>query len=174
MAYPRAILTAAMSEENTELLKRAVDAYNRRDLEALLSELDPDVEWRPALPGLLGAEAPTYRGHEGIAEMLRDLYEVLDLIHFDYTEVRDLGDRVIAIGHIRTRGKASGVETEAPYANVADVENGKGIRIQGYLDVDEALEAARSRQARTKPVLTPYGSIRPKRRQVRPFARRRR
>jgi ketosteroid isomerase-like protein len=108
----------------------------------LLRELDPEVEWRPALPGLLGAETPVYRGHEGIGEMLRDLYEVLDLIHFEYTEVRDLGDRVVAIGHIRTRGKASGAETEAPYVNVAEIENGKGIRIRGYLNLDEALDAA--------------------------------
>jgi hypothetical protein len=63
-----------------------------------------------------------YRGHEGIGEMLRDLYEVLDLIHFEYAEVRDLGDRVVAIGHFRT--------------------NGKGIRIRGYLNLDEALDAA--------------------------------
>jgi hypothetical protein len=40
-----------MSAENAELLKLAVDAYNRRDLDALLRELDPEVEWRPALPG---------------------------------------------------------------------------------------------------------------------------
>lgn len=131
-----------MSEENAELLKRAVDAYNRRDVDALLRELDPEVEWRPALPGLLGAEATVYRGHEGIREMFRDFYEVLDLIEFEYAEVRDLGGRVVAIGHIRTRGKASGAEIEAPYVNVADIENGKGTRIRGYLDLDEALDAA--------------------------------
>ena len=46
-----------MSEENAELLRRAVDAYNRRDVDALLRELDPQVQWLPALPGLL-AERP--------------------------------------------------------------------------------------------------------------------
>ena len=33
-----------MSQENVELVKRAADAYNRRDVEALLEELHPDVE----------------------------------------------------------------------------------------------------------------------------------
>ena len=46
-----------MSEENAELLRRAVDAYNRRDVEALCAELDPEVEWHPALPGLLAEQA---------------------------------------------------------------------------------------------------------------------
>jgi ketosteroid isomerase-like protein len=130
-----------MAGQNAELLERAVDAYNRRDLDALLRELDPEIEWVPALPGLLGEEAPVYRGHAGMAQMLDDLFEVLDEIHFEYADVRDLGDRVIAIGHIRVRGKASGVETESPYANVAELRDGKGIRIRGYLDPAEALAA---------------------------------
>ena len=131
-----------MSRENVELLRRAVDAYNRRDVEALVAELDPEVEWMPALPGLVAGEAAVYRGHEGIAQMFADLFEVLDEIHFSYDDVRDLGDRVVAIGSIRTRGKASGAETESPYVNVADLRDGKGIRLRGYLDVDEALAAA--------------------------------
>ena len=132
-----------MSEENAELLRRAVEAYNRHDIEALVAELDPEVEWHPALPGLLVGAAAIYRGHDGIAEMFRDFYEVLDEIRFEYSEIHDLGDRVVAIGEIRVRGKASGAETRSPYANVADVSNGKGVRIRGYLDPEEALKAAR-------------------------------
>ena len=97
----------------------------------------------PALPGLLEGAATIYRGHDGIAEMLRDFYEVLNEIRFEYSEIQDLGDRVVAIGEIRVRGKASGAETRSPYANVANVSNGKGVRIRGYLDPEEALEAAR-------------------------------
>ena len=33
-----------MSEENVELVKRFVDAYNRRDVEAMLDGLDPAIE----------------------------------------------------------------------------------------------------------------------------------
>ena len=132
-----------MSEENAELLRRAVEAYNRRDIEALVAELDPEVEWHPALPGLLVGAAAIYRGHDGIAEMFRDFYEVLDEIQFEYSEIQDLGDRVVAIGEVRVRGKASGAETRSPYANLADISNGKGVRIRGYLDPEEALKAAR-------------------------------
>ena len=106
-----------------------MDAYNRRDIDALCEELDPEIEWLPALPGLMGEEAAVYRGHDGMRTMFHDLYEVLDEIHFDVDEMRDLGDRVVAIGHIRVRGKASGAETRAPYVNVADLRDGKGIRI---------------------------------------------
>jgi hypothetical protein len=34
-----------MSQENVESFKRGVEAYNRRDAQALIEELDPTVEW---------------------------------------------------------------------------------------------------------------------------------
>jgi ketosteroid isomerase-like protein len=43
-----------MSQENVEVFKRAFDAINRRDAEALLSELDPEVEWHPAILMAMG------------------------------------------------------------------------------------------------------------------------
>ena len=87
-----------------------------------------------------------YRGHDGVRELFREIDEVLDEIHVDDSEIRDLGDWVVAIGRIRTRGKGSGAETESPIATVSDLRNGKGIRIRSYLDVDEALEAAGLRE----------------------------
>jgi ketosteroid isomerase-like protein len=57
-------------------------------------------------------------------------------------EIRDLGDRTVAIGHVRARGAASEAEIEAAHATVVEFKNGKGIRIRTYLDPKEALEAA--------------------------------
>jgi len=129
-----------MPEDNAELLRRAVDAYNRQDVEALLRELDPAVEWHPAVPGAIGSDLVVYRGRAGIERMFSDFAEVLTEIEFEISEIRDLGDRVVAIGTLRTRGKASGAVTEAPYVNVADLRDGKGIRIRGLLGGEEALE----------------------------------
>lgn len=65
-----------------------------------------------------------YRGHEGIRELLRDLYEAYFEFHTEYSEIRDHGDRLIGIGRIRTRGKGSGAETESPLGSVAEFKNG--------------------------------------------------
>jgi ketosteroid isomerase-like protein len=83
-----------------------------------------------------------YRGHGGVRDWFRELDEVVDEIHVEYTDIRDLGDRVIAIGRIRARGRGSGVVTESPLATVSDTRNGKSVRVRSYLDPDEALEAA--------------------------------
>jgi ketosteroid isomerase-like protein len=73
--------------------------------------------------------------------MLRDLNEAFDEIHIEISEIRDLGDRLVAIGRTRTRGKASGVEIDTPLAFVTEVKNGKTILIRAYLDPKKALEA---------------------------------
>ena len=131
-----------MSAENVESFKRGAEASNRGDIEAQLEDLDPDVEWSPAFPVLLGGEARVYRGHDGVREMFRAFYDVLDEIHVEYSEIRDLGDRVLGIGLIRTRGGASGVATESPFAVVTDFKDGKAVRVRTYLDPQEAVDAA--------------------------------
>jgi uncharacterized protein len=135
-----------MSQENVEAFKRGLEGGNRGDVEALLEVLDPEVAWHSALHALLGGEATMSRGHDGVREMLRDLYEAFGEIHIEISEIRDLGDRLVAIGRTRTRGKASGAETETPIAFVTEFKNGKAISIRAYLDPKEALEAAGLRE----------------------------
>jgi SnoaL-like domain len=66
-----------MSEENVEAFKRAIEAANRQDVEGFLANCDPEVEWpRPAILMSLGGEAKVYRGHEGVREVLADVFEV--------------------------------------------------------------------------------------------------
>jgi len=131
-----------MSQENVEAFKRATEAINRRGVEALLKELDPEVEWHGAFLMALGGKGRVYRGHEGAREYLRDLYETLSEFQAEYSEIRDLGDRTVAIGQMRARGTASGAETESPIGSVVEFKNGKGLRIRTYFDPKEALEAA--------------------------------
>ena len=134
-----------MSEENVEAFKRFADANNRRDVEALLEELDADVEWQSAVLSSLGGGATVHRGHEGVREMLRDLYEAFSEFQVEFSEIRDHGDRVVAIGRWITRGEESGVEVTPPLASVVDFRNGKAIRVRSYLDPEDALVDAAMR-----------------------------
>jgi ketosteroid isomerase-like protein len=135
-----------MSQENVETFKRFADANNRRDVEALLEELDPDVEWQSAVLGSLGGEATVHRGHDGVREMLRDLYEAFSEFRVEFSDIRDLGDQVVAIGRWVTRGEESGVETTPPLASVVEFKDGKAIRVRSYLDPQEALTAVGLRE----------------------------
>ena len=133
-----------MSQENIEVFKRGWDAGERRDVEGLLAVLDVEVEWHAALP-MLGGDA-VYRGHDGVRAFLSEVWDVLGDTSFEFPDIRDVGDQVVALGRFSGRGEASGVATEARFAYVVDVKNGKVIRVRSYLDHREALEAAGLRE----------------------------
>ena len=136
----------AMSAENVEAFKRAIEAYNRRDIDGFLEEIDPEVEWFGALQALLEGRATVYRGHEGVRQWIRDIDEALAEIRLDLPEIRDLGDRIVAIGWLRARGKTSEAKTESPFGCVVELRNGKATRLQSFLSQAEALEAAGLRE----------------------------
>jgi ketosteroid isomerase-like protein len=140
-----------MSQENVDALKRGVDAYNRRDVDALLEELDPDVEFHPALAVLLGGEQTVFRGHQGMRESIQEEDEALAEYQVEFSDFRDLGNRVLAIGRARIRGKGSGVPIESPFCLLTESKGTKGraaraIRIWTFVDPEEALEAAGLRE----------------------------
>ena len=131
-----------MSVENVEVFKRAVDAYNRRDVDAFLSEFDPAVEWHPLIQVMFGQESRVYRGHEDIRHFMREVDEAFDAVQLECLEIRDLGERIVVVGRLRARGKASGAETESAIAWVVDFKAGKVIWMRDYLDPNDALGAA--------------------------------
>jgi ketosteroid isomerase-like protein len=131
-----------MSQENVEAYKRGVDAFNRRDVEALLEELDPEVVMHLALRAMFGGESTAFRGHDEYREFLRDLDEAFAEFQVEISEIRDLGERLVTIGNLHDRGKESGAEVESPIGYVVDFKNGKAVRFRDYFDPKEALEAA--------------------------------
>ena len=128
-----------MSQENVEIIKRGIDAFNRRDVNLLAELTTADFAWFPALPRTV--EVNGYRGREGmetyIAE-IRDTWEELRLIT---DEVRDLGDGAVLLGRTEGRGRASGVRVDAPIGIVYGFRGGKVSRCHAYLDHREALKA---------------------------------
>jgi hypothetical protein len=59
-----------------------------------------------------------------------------------FPQITDLGERLIATGHLSARGAQSGGETRTRFAYVVDYENRKATLVRAYLDHGEALEAA--------------------------------
>jgi len=131
-----------MSQENVETFQRIVEAANRQAFEAVIEDLDPAVEWYPAVQVGLRGEATVYRGYEGVRAVFQDAQEGWEEINYEFSEIRDLGDRLVASGRVRMRGRSSGVETESPIGYLVEFRNGKLIQARSYLDPAKALEAA--------------------------------
>jgi ketosteroid isomerase-like protein len=128
-----------MSQENVELALLAVDAWNRRDVEAALALWDPEGMWHPPLEEI--SEGRTYRGQAGLRQYYENLAEVTEEGHAEYPEVHDLGDQVLGLGHIWLRF-ASGVELDQDVACLWTWRNGKCVAARVWMSHAEALEAA--------------------------------
>jgi ketosteroid isomerase-like protein len=136
----------AMSQENVEAFKRGIEAGNRRDFDAMLEELDPAVEWHPAVQEGLRGEATVFRGREEVRKGFQNLVEAFDDLRVEVSEFRDLGDELLAFGRVHAHGTESGVEIDSPLAWLVRAKNGKAIWVRTYLDPKEALEAAGLRE----------------------------
>ena len=53
-----------MSQANVAVVKRALDAFNRRDLDTYDDLYTPDFEWFPAMAGIV--EGGGYKGRKGM------------------------------------------------------------------------------------------------------------
>jgi len=131
-----------MSQENVERFERAVAALNRGDIDAVVKELHPDVEWHAFLEELLGGEGMVYTGHAGVRDFFREFGESFDELYWEYPDIRDLGDRVLAIGTFRARGRGSGIEAEVPLGAIVTFEHGLVTVVWSTADPSEALKAA--------------------------------
>jgi len=133
-----------MSQEDVEMVRRALEAFPRGDMEEMLSFMDPEGELHSAIVG--GAEGNVYRGHEGFRRWYADSFESFEELQNEWTEFRDLGNRVLVFGHVHARGRESGVEVDSPMGWVFTVRRGKLLRAEGFLNRDDALEAAGLRE----------------------------
>jgi ketosteroid isomerase-like protein len=124
-----------MSPENVEVVRRALDALDRRDLEAYLEVASPQIELiTPASPlqGLI-------TGHEGMRKFFREMWTFSDASSFEVEEIRAVEERVLAFFVLSATGP-QGIETSSRVAGVYDIEDGKIRRAHIYGDRAEALE----------------------------------
>jgi ketosteroid isomerase-like protein len=129
-----------MASANVELVRRWNDAFNRRDMDVLLELTSPEFEFVPYLGALI--ETITYRGHDGLRKYFEDADAAWQAIEARLVEVRELDGTVIALGELRARGRASGLEVRVSLAWVGEFDGGQITRLRSYETEAKALEAA--------------------------------
>src|SRR5215207_2581349 len=125
-----------MSQENVDAFRRGTDAISRGDPVDIPEIVHPEAVFEPLRSG---TEGP-FEGHEGMRRFIADTAETFDVFRISYTDVRDFGDRVLAIGSIRMRGRGSGVEADVPSAAVVEFRDGLLWRYKDYGDARLAIE----------------------------------
>jgi uncharacterized protein len=127
-----------MSRESVELAQRQIDAYNRRDFDALRAVFDPDVEldWSASR----GVEAGVYRGIDAVLRWFTGYLNAFEEVSVEPERFIDAGESVVVPNVARFRGR-DGIEVLARSAFVYTIRARKITRFCLYQETQQALEA---------------------------------
>src|SRR5512133_1636178 len=112
-----------MSAENVEIVRRAVEAFNRGDLDAAVADFAPDCEYISS--GAIPGATDTYRGPEGYKRFAGWLLDQFDDVRLELNEIIGEGDQVVVSFNNRGRGKHGGPETTWQVWQVWTFSDGK-------------------------------------------------
>jgi ketosteroid isomerase-like protein len=127
-----------MSHENVELVRRAYDAFNRRDWDAFVALIDDDVE---IVTRIAAIEGPR-RGHDGMRGWWETMLAAFPDFDVEVVEVRDLGDVTLAPLRALGHGAGSNVPFEDLLWHTGRWRRGKCVWWAAFPTEAEALEAA--------------------------------
>ena len=127
-----------MSEENLDLVRRQIQAFNDRDIPALESIFSEDFVYRliGGFADLMGTE---FRGHAAVA-WLKEWIETIDA-RAEIETIREVDQQVLTILQIAATGAASGVGTTLRAGQVYSFRDGHISALDAYYTPDEALKA---------------------------------
>jgi ketosteroid isomerase-like protein len=131
-----------MSQENVEIVSKAAEAVNRRDSDAFIACLHPDVVWDDSagFPGVRGIHRGRAEAQEWFQDVILEPWESLRLKVEDVTELSD--GRVFAVALMTARGRSSGADAELRFWSVYWLADGKITRRELFWDRKKALAAA--------------------------------
>jgi ketosteroid isomerase-like protein len=116
-----------------------MEAFLRGDVEPLLEMSDPQIEWYPFSAQVEGDAA--YHGREGVRRWWENLTATFDEFEATIDTVREDGDRIVALGHLRARFK-SGITLDTEVGWVFRFRDGLAVWGRAYQSHAETLQAA--------------------------------
>jgi ketosteroid isomerase-like protein len=129
-----------MSQDNVEIVRRALDAFARGEVEESLVGLSPNFEFHPS--GRFMDTQSVYRGQEGMRDFWRTFRDAWEELRIDINRIEDLGDRVLTLGTFHGRTGGSSAEVRAETAWLHTFEDGLIVHLRSFATWGEALEAA--------------------------------
>jgi uncharacterized protein len=127
-----------MSEvDNQSAYRAANDAFNRGDVEGLLSHVDPELEWHEAEHLF---DRGVYRGHDGLRRLVRENEELFGDLKADIDETFDGGsDLVVVLGHFN--GGIGGIRVRIRFVHVCRFRDGRLVHLREYEDAGSVTDA---------------------------------
>lgn len=129
-----------MSREHVELVREVFRVFEVEGPEAAVSLLPADFVWYTTERWLEGS---AYRGHAGMRKLSDGWSDNFDRWGYEVRELRDLGDRVVALVDMVGQIKNAGPQVSQPLGLViSEFHDGTFAEVRAFPSWNEALEAA--------------------------------
>jgi ketosteroid isomerase-like protein len=128
-----------MSQEYMDVVRAAFEAWNRRDFDAAVRDTHVDVELH-FIGGFADVMGTEWKGRDGLLRFWREWFGTIGG-DVELERTVEAGERVVVIGTIEARGEASGAPSTIRFGQVWTFRGEKVLRIDGYYDPRDALEA---------------------------------
>jgi ketosteroid isomerase-like protein len=127
-----------MELQQVDVVRRAIDAFNERDLDAALRDLDPDgeIDWSRSR----GLDAGIYRGYDACRNFWSSFLDMFCRVTVAAHEFIDSGDHVVVPNRTRMWGR-DGIEVATRSVYVVTLRHGRIVEWVLYQEKAEALEA---------------------------------
>jgi hypothetical protein len=128
-----------VSDADIQMIREGYEAFARRDTDAMLANLHPEIEWRNPTDAV---EPGTRHGHAGFriaVERLADSIEYSAVEPEEIVEVAD--DTVVVTLHIGGQGKGSGAPFDQRFGHLVGLRDGKMISLEWFRSPEEAKAA---------------------------------
>lgn len=123
-----------------EIVRRAHQALNAGDVEALTAICDPDFRLDMSDRVLNPA---VYEGHDGIRAFYAEVMDIWERFTWQPTELREINGLIVAVLQSTGKGRGSGLELDRRSAMLWRVERGRALSLTFYRNPEAALAAAR-------------------------------
>jgi ketosteroid isomerase-like protein len=127
-----------VSQENVEIVRRAIEVFNRDGAEAVTGFFDPEIEWHDFAEQ---PDASVHQGREGFLEAVEQFAAGFEDFRVLIEEIFDHGGQVIIYNRTVGRGRGSGATFEQRGACVWSLRNGSIVRVEWFGTQREALKA---------------------------------
>ena len=128
-----------MSQENVEIVRRSIEAWNQRDPTPALASwrLDAEIDWSRSDGPLKGV----YRGHSELQAFWDAFWSTFEEVQLEAHAFTEAGSEVVVPNTAHFRGR-EGIEVIARSTFVYTLENGQITRLRMFQERAEARDAA--------------------------------
>jgi len=122
----------------TDIVRRAHDALNRADADALAALCAPDFQLDMSDRVF---NPKVYSGHDGIRRFVAEVHEVWETFTWEPTDVEEAGDVVLALVRSVGRARTTGLEIDRDSAMLWQIPDETLLALTFYRDPSAARKA---------------------------------